>query len=122
MAPFRLPQAIDFKSPLAQLSVNVIPATDSKRLFGSFAFNTPLPIELPFSQKSQLLLPSRHKTSSRHLRIVLELSCLDKTFPRYLNIILESSYLEQIISRCLNYVSIKMASIKLLQDCYMTES
>ena len=28
--------------------------------------------------------PSRHKTSSRHLRIVLELSCLDKTFSKYL--------------------------------------
>ena len=27
---------------------------------------------------------SRHKTSSRHLRIVLEFSCLDKTFSRYL--------------------------------------
>ena len=28
--------------------------------------------------------PSRHKTSSRQLRIVLELSCLDKTFLRHL--------------------------------------
>ena len=28
--------------------------------------------------------PNRHKTSSRHLRIVLELSCLDKTSSRYL--------------------------------------
>ena len=37
--------------------------------------------------------PSRHKTCSRHLGIVLELSCLDKTFSRYLNFILESSYL-----------------------------
>ena len=31
-----------------------------------------------------IFFPSRHKTSSRHLRIVLELSCLDKTFSRYL--------------------------------------
>ena len=37
--------------------------------------------------------PSWHKTCSRHLGIVLELSCLDKTFSRYLNFILESSYL-----------------------------
>ena len=29
-------------------------------------------------------LPSQHKTSSRHLRVVLELSCLDKTFLNYL--------------------------------------
>ena len=28
--------------------------------------------------------PSRYKASSRHLRIVLELSCLDKTFLRHL--------------------------------------
>ena len=37
--------------------------------------------------------PSWHKTCSRHLGSVLELSCLDKTFSRYLNFILESSYL-----------------------------
>ena len=40
----------------------------------------------------------------------------------WVNIILESPYLGKIISRGLNYVSIKMASIKLLQDCFMTES
>ena len=33
---------------------------------------------------NQWLVSSRHKTSSRHLRIVLELFCLDKTFSRYL--------------------------------------
>ena len=28
------------------------------------------------------IIPSRRKTSSRHLKFVLELSCLDKTFLR----------------------------------------
>ena len=40
----------------------------------------------------------------------------------WVNIILESPYLGKIISRSFNYVSIKMAGIKLLQDCFMTES
>ena len=46
-------------------------------------------------------LPSRHKRSSRHLRIVLELSCLDNTFLRYLQGILELSCLDKTFSRYL---------------------
>ena len=39
-------QSIDLKTPLVQLSVNVIPPPNSERLFRSFAFNTPSPIEI----------------------------------------------------------------------------
>ena len=46
VVPFLLTQSIDFKTRLAQLSANVIPPTNSKRLLGSFAFNTPLSIEI----------------------------------------------------------------------------
>ena len=62
--------------------------------------------------------------SIRHFQDIYKTSScrwLAIEFPGYLNIILESSYLEKINSRCLNYVSIKMASIKPIQDCYMTE-
>ena len=45
--------------------------------------------------------PSRHKTSSRHLGIVFELSCLDNTFSRYLQDILELSCLDNTFSRYL---------------------
>ena len=44
---------------------------------------------------------SRNKTSSRHLRIVLELSCLDNTFSRYLQDILELSCLDNTFPRYL---------------------
>ena len=47
MVTFHLAQSIDFKIPLAQFSVNVIPPANSERLFRSFAFNTPLPLEIP---------------------------------------------------------------------------
>ena len=62
--------------------------------------------------------------SIRHFQDIYKTSScrwLAIEFPGYLNIVLESSYLEKINSRCLNYVSIKMASIKPIQDCYMTE-
>ena len=83
-------------------------------------------------------IPSRHKTSSRHLRIVLGLSCLDKTFLRHLQdvfmqmncnrhfqdilILSQNRRLDKTISRCLDYVFIKKASIKHLQDSDTTES
>ena len=43
---FRLTPSTDFKTPLAQLPVNIIQPPNSKRLFGSFAFNTSPPIEI----------------------------------------------------------------------------
>ena len=64
----------------------------------------------------------RVNTFSRYLQKHLIVDDLEYTFPRYLNIILESSYLDKRISTCLNYVFTKMASIKLLQDGYMTDS
>ena len=41
-----IPFLVYLNIPQAQLSVNVIPPPNSERLFGSFAFNTPFPIEI----------------------------------------------------------------------------
>ena len=46
-----LTQSIDFKTPLPQLCVKVLPPLNSERLFESFAFNTPLPIEITIFQE-----------------------------------------------------------------------
>ena len=58
VVPFRLTQSIDFKTPLVQLSVNVLPPPNPKRLFflGHLLLMRHYQLKLPFSERSQLLL------------------------------------------------------------------